>query len=132
MQNLCLSRFFSRGLAIIVAFDHGMFDGPIAGVNRVNEIPSKILPDIDDVLMSPGMLRNMGTKLHGNRNSPIPIIRINWSTIYCFDWDYHSGDTVSAFSPDEALRIGAQMVLISLSLQTGSQQRDAHNIKNVL
>lgn len=129
VSNLFLSRFFSTGAAIIIAFDHGMFDGPIEGVGNVAEIPGKILPEVDGVLMSPGMLRDIGPQLCGHRNSPIPIVRINWSTIYCFDWDYHSGDTVKAFTPRQALEIGAQIVLVSLTLQTGSQERDAKNVK---
>ena len=128
-RNLFLSRFFSTGPAIVIAFDHGMFDGPIAGVDKVAEIPAKIWPKIDAVLMSPGMLRDIGPRLCGHRDSPMPITRINWSTIYCFDWNYHSGDTVDIYTPEQALRIGAQMVLVSLSLRTGSQQRDAENIR---
>jgi len=128
-RNLFLSRFFSTGPAIIVAFDHGMFDGPIDGVADVAGIPAKILPEIDGVLMSPGMLRDIGPKLCGHRNSPMPITRINWATIYCFNWGYHSGDTVAAFTPKHALGIGAQMVLVSLSMQTGNQQLDAANVK---
>ena len=49
------------------------------------------------------------------RKIDLPIVRINWSTIYCFNWDYHSGDTVPAITPKQALAIGAQMILISLS-----------------
>ncbi len=128
-NNLFLSRFFSSGPAIVIAFDHGMFDGPIPGLERVGGLPERILDDVDGLLMSPGVLRDMGRKLCGRRTSPIPITRINWSTIYCFNWDYHSGDTVPAFSPKYALELGSQMVLISLSLHTGSQQRDADNVK---
>ncbi len=128
-SNLFLSRFFSTGPAIVIAFDHGMFAGPVAGFDKVAEIPGKILPDIDGVLMSPGMLRDIGADLCGHRHSPMPITRINWSTIYCFQWDYHSGDTVRIYTPAEALRLGAQMVLVSLSLNTGSQQRDSRNIE---
>jgi len=128
-KNLFLSRFFSNGPAIIVAFDHGLFDGPIPGVDNVSSISPRIYPEIDGVLLSPGMLSDIGHDLCGHRRSPMPIVRINWSTIYCFDWQYHSGDTVAAFSPVEALRAGAQMVLISLSLQTGSQERDAKNVE---
>jgi len=106
-----------------------MFDGPIVGLDKIREIPEKILPEIDAVLMSPGVLRDIGIQLCDKRNSPIPITRINWSTVYCFDWDYHSGDTVKVYTPQQALQIGAQIVLISLSLQTGSQQRDARNIQ---
>jgi 3-hydroxy-5-phosphonooxypentane-2,4-dione thiolase len=128
-NNLILSRLFSTGPAIVIAFDHGMFDGPIPGVDRVAELPPRIFPGVDGLLMSPGMLRDIGPQLCGQRNSPIPITRINWSTIYCFAWNYHSGDTVKAFSPQEALQAGAQMVLISLSLQTSSQRQDAKNVE---
>ncbi len=128
-RNLFLSRFFSTGPAIVVAFDHGMFDGPIAGVDKIREIPDKILPEIDGVLMSPGVLRDIGPDLCGHRNSPLPIVRINWSSIYCFQWDYHAGDTVRIYTPAEALKLGAQMVLISLSLHTDDQQRDSKNIE---
>ena len=128
-RNLLLSRFFSTGPAIVVAIDHGMFDGPIPGLDNIKEIGNKIYPEIDAVLMSPGVLRDIGPQLCGHRNSPIPIARINWSTIYCFHWDYHSGDTVKVYTPRQALQIGAQMVLISLSLQTGSQERDSKNVE---
>ena len=127
--NLILSRFFSTGPAIVIAFDHGMFDGPIPGVDRVAEIPKMILPEVDGVLMSAGVLSDIGPQLCGQRNSPLPIVRINWSSTYCFGWDYHSGDTVGVFTPAQALKRGALMVLVSLSLQTGSEQRDAANIK---
>jgi DhnA family fructose-bisphosphate aldolase class Ia len=128
-KNLCLSRFFSTGPAIVVAFDHGMFDGPVQGLEKINEVPKKILSEIDGVLMSPGTLKDIGADLCGHRLSPAPIIRINWSTIYCFDWDYHSGDTVPVVTPRDAVGLGAQIVLISLSLKTGSQERDASNVK---
>lgn len=128
-DNLFFSRFFSTGPAIIVAFDHGFFDGPIEGIAKVDEIPAKILPGIDGVLMSPGMLGDIGGQLCGNRNSPMPIVRINWSTIYCFNWGYHSGDTVQVYTPAQALKLGAQVVLISLSLRTGSQELDSRNVK---
>ncbi len=128
-RNLFLSRFFSTGPAIVIAVDHGMFDGPIPGVDKVKELPAKILPEVDAVLMSPGMLRDIGPELCGKRCDPMPVVRINWSTVYCFQWDYHSGDTVRVFSPEQALKLGAQMVLVSLSLKTHSQQIDAKNVR---
>jgi len=127
-KDLLLSRFFSTGPSIVIAFDHGLFVGPFEGFDKVEDIPKKILPEVDGVLMSPGMLSNIGLQICGHRNSPIPIVRINWSTIFCSNWNYHSGDTVKVLSPQEALLMGAQMVLISLSLQTGDQKRDAENI----
>lgn len=128
-RNLFLSRFFSTGAAIVIAFDHGMFDGPIAGIDTVAEIPGKILSDVDAVLMSVGVLRDIGAELCGHRSSPMPIARINWCTTYCFKWDYHLGNAVAAFTPKLALQLGAQMVLISLTLHTESEQRDADNVR---
>ena len=128
-DSLKLSRFFSKGPAIVIAFDHGMMDGPIPGVADVKKIPEAILSDVDGLLMSNGMLKDIGTKLCGKRNDPMAITRINWSTIYCFEWGYHSGDTVKISSIEDALRAGTDMVLISLSLQTGSQELDSRNIK---
>lgn len=127
-KDLLLSRFFSTGPSIVIAFDHGLFVGPFEGFDKVEDIPKKILPEVDGVLMSPGMLSNIGLQICGHRNSPIPIVRINWSTIFCSNWNYNSGDSVKVLSPQEALLMGAQMVLISLSLQTGDQKRDAENI----
>ena len=128
-QNLTQMRFFSTGPALVVAFDHGMMDGPIPGVDNVHEIPSRILPEIDGILMSTGLLNDIGPELAGKRPSPATIVRINWSTIYCFAWNYHSGHTVPIVSPKQALQAGAEMVLVSLCLQTGSQELDAKNIE---
>ncbi len=128
-NNLTLSKFFSNGPAIVVAFDHGMFAGPIPGIDKVHDIPSKILPDIDAVLMSPGMLTDIGPELCGRRHAPLAITRIDWSTIFCGQWNYHSGDNVKAFTPRQALKMGAQMVLICLTLNTGSPARDAKNVE---
>jgi len=127
-KKLLLSKFFSTGPSIVIAFDHGLFVGPVEGFDKVEDIPKKILPEVDGVLMSPGMLSKIGLKICGHRNSPMPIARINWSTIFCSSWNYHSGDSVKVLSPQKALLMGAQMVLISLSLQTGEQKRDAENI----
>jgi DhnA family fructose-bisphosphate aldolase class Ia len=112
-----------------VAFDHGMMDGPIPGIEDVSQIPARILPETDAVLLSKGMFKDIGNDLCGKRESPIAVIRINWSTIYCFNWNYHSGDTVCVANVKEILRTGAEMVLISLSLRTGSQELDAKNVE---
>jgi DhnA family fructose-bisphosphate aldolase class Ia len=57
------------------------------------------------------------------------VVRLNWSTTYCFKWDYREAATVPAFRPAEALRLGADIALISLTLQTGSEANDAHNVE---
>jgi len=128
-KNPALERMFNTGPAIVVAIDHGFFDGPIPGLHDVRTLADKISPEIDAVLLSPGMYRFMKEKLFANRHAPQAVVRINWSTIYCFNFGYHSGDTVSAFSPDEMQKMGVPFVLASLSLKTGDQARDAENVR---
>ena len=57
------------------------------------------------------------------------IARLNWSTVYCYQWKYRDSATVPAFHPAEALRLGADVALVSLTLETGSEANDAHNVE---
>ncbi len=127
--DLRLQRLFTDGKSVIVAMDHGMFDGPVAGMEDIYSLPDKISQDIDGVLMSPGTLRFIGDKIVSGRTSPLIITRINWATTYCFNWKYSQAETVEAFSPHDAFELGADVVLISLTLQTGSETRDAENVR---
>jgi DhnA family fructose-bisphosphate aldolase class Ia len=128
-DNLAVQKLFSTGPALVVAMDHGFFDGPIEGLEKPLSLPEKICPETDAVLLSLGMHRKLKNELFAHRGSPLSIIRINWSSIYCFTWEYHSGDTVAAVSPKEAVKAGVPIVLISLSLCTGSEKRDTENVK---
>ncbi len=127
--NLRLRRLFTNAKCVIVAMDHGMFDGPIAGMEDIGALPEKILPDIDGVLMSVGTLKHIGDKIVRDRKSPLIITRINWATTCCFNWRYTQAETVEAFSPEQAFALGSDVVLISLTLQTGSENRDAENVR---
>lgn len=128
-RELRISRMFTNDKCVIVAMDHGMFDGPVAGMEDIASLPAKVLKDIDCVLMSAGTLRHIGEKLFTDRNSPIPVVRINWATTYCFSWEYKFAETVEVFSPKQAFQTGAEVVLVSLTLQTGDEKRDAENIR---
>jgi DhnA family fructose-bisphosphate aldolase class Ia len=124
-----LSRHFNRGEnAVIIAVDHGEFDGPIPGMVRIDETLARIDPGVDAGLLSPGMVAR-ATDLFGGKGSPLAIMRLNWSTVYCFGWDYREGATVPAVSAREALRLGADVALISLTLRTGGEERDARNVE---
>jgi DhnA family fructose-bisphosphate aldolase class Ia len=114
---------------LVVAFDHGLFDGPVAGMESPDAIPAKILADTDAALLSFGMFNHLKPELFAQRVAPMPIVRINWSSIYCFSWNYHSGDTVATFTPKQIVEQGGQAVLISLSLCTGSEKRDTENVQ---
>lgn len=124
-----LSRLFNQDeKAVIIAVDHGEFDGPIKGMENLPEVVRKISPDVDGVLVSPGMLLRCAHAFD-YKGAPMAVVRLNWSTIYCFDWGYDDGSTVQAISARDAAAAGADVALVSLTLQTGCQERDARNVE---
>ena len=124
-----LSKLFNAGEnTVIIAADHGEFDGPIPGMVRIDETLGKIDPSVDAVLLSPGMVAR-STALFGAKGAPLAIMRLNWSTVYCFGWDPRESATVPAVSAQEAVRLGADVALVSLTLRTGSEDRDAANVE---
>jgi len=125
--DIKLGRLFASGNAVVVACDHGEFDGPIPGMVNLAETVSRISRDVDGVLMSPGMIRHVGSHF-AVKGAPLLIGRLNWDTVYCFHWGYDDSPAVEAFSPEEALALGVDLALISLTLKTGSEERDARNV----
>jgi len=127
-KDIRLKRLFSRGNAVIIAADHGEFDGPIPGmIDLPRTLSAAINPEVDGVLLSPGMVGHCA-EVFTRRGGPLAVMRINWSSVYAFHWGYNEGATVPAVSVEDALARGADVVLISLTLQTGSEERDARNV----
>jgi len=126
-KTIKTGKLFSRGKVVIIACDHGEFDGPIPGMVDFSETVSKINKEVDGILMSPGMVRHTGDYFT-TRGAPLIIGRLNWNTVYCFHWNYRESPSVEAFSPEEAAFLGVEVALISLTLKTGDEERDARNV----
>ncbi len=128
-KDLRLEKLFSKGEnAVIIAIDHGMFDGPIPGMIDLRKTAKKINPCVDGVLVSPGMLRHLRHAFN-YKGAPMPIVRLNWSSVYCFHWNYNNAYTVLAQTVEEAVANGAECVLVSLTLQTGDEKNDTRNVE---
>lgn len=127
-KQLRIDKLFNKSdNAVIVAIDHGLFDGPITGMVNMKETAQKIDSSIDGVLLSPGMLKQL-KEIFNYKGAPMPIVRLNWSSVYCFHWNYNDAYTVLAQSVDEAVANGAEIVLASLTMQT-TERNDTDNIK---
>jgi DhnA family fructose-bisphosphate aldolase class Ia len=128
-KELRLEKLFSKGNnAVIVAIDHGLFDGPIPGMVDMKKMAENINPCVDGVLLSPGMLKHLHP-VFNYKGAPMPIVRLNWSSVYCFHWNYNDAYTVLAQTVEEAIVNGAELVLASLTLQTGSEENDTRNVE---
>ncbi|MCC6796926.1 MAG: hypothetical protein IT366_17540 [Candidatus Hydrogenedentes bacterium] len=126
-RALRLKRLLGQGRSVIVAVDHGLFDGPIPGMEVLPETVRRINPVVDAVLVSPGMLRHCSSVFAGYRR-PLALVRLNWNTVYCFSWNYKRAKSVDGASVEAALREGMDIALVSLTLQTGDEERDAQNV----
>jgi len=128
-KEIKIDKLFSKDKnAVVVAIDHGMFDGPIPGMIDLIKTAEKINSCVDGVLLSPGMLKHLRF-VFNYKGAPIPIVRLNWSTVYCFNWGYNQAYTVMAKTVEEAVACGAEIVLASLTMQTGSEEIDARNVE---
>ncbi len=127
-REIRLQRLIGDGRAVIIAVDHGLFDGPIPAMENLPETVEKINPCVDAVLLAPGMLRHCHS-VFARPKRPLAIVRLNWNTVYCFGLGYREAKSVTAIDPDSALREGMDIALVSLTLETGSEQRDVENVE---
>lgn len=121
-------RLFGHGRAVIIAMDHGLFDGPILGMENLPATGERINPDVDGVLVAPGMLRHCHSVFAGSHR-PLAVVRLNWNSVYCFHWNYRQARSVEAYAVEDAMREGMDIALVSLTLATGSEERDASNVE---
>lgn len=127
-RHIRLQRLLGGNRAVIVAVDHGLFDGPIPGMEDLPATTARINPVVDAVLLAPGMLRACGAIFAGSKR-PLAVVRLNWNSVYCFQFAYTLARSVHSYEPAEALREGMDVALVSLTLQTGDEQRDAANVE---
>jgi DhnA family fructose-bisphosphate aldolase class Ia len=127
-RSIRIGRLLGEGRAVVIAVDHGMFDGPIPALEDLPAAVEKINPAVDGVLLAPGMLRHCGSWF-ARPKRPLAIVRLNWNTVYCFKYGYVGARSVHSYQPEDALREGADLALVSLTLQTGDEERDAANVE---
>jgi len=127
-REIRIRRLFGDGRAVIIAIDHGMFDGPIPAMEDLPATVKKINPDVDGVLLAPGMLRRC-CRVFAGRRRPMAVARLNWNNVYCFNWNCRTARSVDCFGVEDALREGMDIALVSLTLQTGDEDRDAANVE---
>jgi len=127
-REIRMRRLFGEGRAVIIAFDHGLFDGPIPAMEDLPATAERVNPIVDAALLAPGMLRHCH-RLFAGRRRPLAVVRLNWNSVYCFRWHYRQARSAYCCDVEDALREGMDLALVSLTLQTGSEERDAANVE---
>jgi len=126
-EEIRLGRFFSSGKVVVVALDHGLYNGPLPGLIDLPRVIESV-SEADAILLSPGMPAHC-KDVFAKRGAPAMIIRLNWGTQYATQWQYETAHSVPMISAGSALALGADIALAGFSLHTGDQKMDADNIR---
>ena len=127
-ESIRLSRLFSDGKnAVVVAVDHGLYFGPLAGMIDLPSVIHKVA-GADAVLMAPGMSAHC-QKVFSKRGAPACILRLNWGSNYAAMWHYKHSHSVPMVSVADAVAQGADLVIGSLSLKNPDEAEDARNVE---
>ncbi len=125
-EEIRLARLLDGGRAVVVAIDHGLYNGPRAGFNDLARAVTA-LGSADAILVSPGMASHV-REAFTHRGAPAMIVRLNWGTQYATQWNYRESRSVPMLSAAEAVALGADVVLVGMSIHTGSEAVDAENV----
>jgi len=119
--------FGTKKNLVISAIDHVMEYGDQQGLDN----PLKALGNCmgtDALLMSRFTLKRYWEHLAAP-GSPIPVIRINWSSSFYYPLHYSKGFTRIATSVEEAVEAGGELVICSLFLENGNEEMETENVR---
>lgn len=118
--------------ALVVAFDHALVLGPIAGTEDANGQLRRFAGcEIDSVLVNLGILRQCQGVLAAADRLPGLIARIDWTSMWGELGPGGTGQLHSCMlaTPEESLRSGADAVLTYMVVGTGDLQFEAAEIR---
>ena len=112
---------------VISALDHVMEYGYQPGIEDAGKAIKNCLAT--DALLLPRFMLKKHSNLFGNKVSPLPVGRINWTSSFYYPLDYREGHTTIATTVEEAVQAGADMVICSLFLEEkDAEERERDNI----
>lgn len=117
--------------SLVVAFDHALVLGPIAGTQNPNgQIRLFAEANVDGILLNLGLLRHCSESLRPG-NTPGIIVRIDWTTVWNSLSEGKGGVLRSCMlaRPEEALRQGADAVLTYMVVGTGDADFEAREVE---
>ena len=126
MQKLFNGNLDSENI-VISAVDHGMFQGVQPGLEDEG-LALKKMANADALLLGPGMIDKYPESFY-KKESPSLIVRLSFTSAYCFPWGYEEGYTEEMFTPSYLQSLGADIIVTSLQLKTSSQAIDANNAR---
>lgn len=130
-KKIRLNRIVRPGRkSLVVAFDHALVLGPIAGTeNPADQVRRFTDAGVDAVLLNLGLIRGCLSSLLGP-SMPGIIARIDWTTLWGLPGGDGSGELRSCLlaRPEDAMRNGADAVLAYLAVGTGDSDFETKEV----
>lgn len=132
-KALRLSRLFrpDTGNSIVVAMDHGLFLGPIAGVENVRAAVERVVAGRPDgVQISVGTACAVVNFLQG-KQAPALVLRLDATNIWRSKPEPKEGYHVTVASVEDAVRLGADAVVAFFFVGYETDGQEAANLERL-
>jgi fructose-bisphosphate aldolase, class I len=119
------------GNGIVVAVDHGLFIGPLPGIENTSKAIDGLLPGNPDAIqMTPGTTRANLHKFYG-KNKPGVIVRLDATNIWRKKPAPKEGYYTSVASVKDAMQLGADAVVTFLFAGYDTDAQEADNLQTL-
>lgn len=132
-SHLRISRILNpqTGHGIVVAIDHGLFIGPLPGVENTARAIDTLLPGAPDAIqMTPGTTRANLQKFHG-KNKPGVVVRLDATNIWRKKPAPKEAYYTSVASVKDAIQLGADAVVTFLFAGYDTDAQEADNLRTL-
>lgn len=119
-----LSRILKGGKTVMLAVDHGYFQGPTSGLENPRKTITPLLPYADSLMLTRGVLR---TSVDPGANVPI-VLRASGGTSVLRELS-NEGVTTSV---EEALRLNAAAMAVSIFVGSENEKQTLLNLSDLV
>ncbi len=106
---------------VMLAVDHGYFQGPTSGLERPGQVVAPLLPHADSLMLTRGVLRQC---IDGNTRIPI-VLRMSGGTSVLKD---DLSDEELTVAVEDAIRLNASMITLSVFVGSAREKQTLTNL----
>ncbi len=118
--------FKDKKNVVISALDHVMEYGDQPGIEDAGKAIRNCLGT--DALLLPRHMLKRHWELFAEKDAPMPVVRINWTSAFYYPLDYRRGYTRIAATVEEAVEAGSELAICSLFLENEDEEMETENV----
>jgi len=119
-----MARVMNGGRTVMLAVDHGYFQGPTTGLENPRKTIAPLLPYVDSLMLTRGVLR---TSVDPESTVPI-VLRVSGGTSILKELS----DEVVTTSIEEAVRLNASAVAVSVFVGSPNEKQTLSNLAELV